>query len=244
MRRDHAKYLTLIDSIAFLHQHQRPVQTTAVAGEAVEYVEVTLEDIALANRLAHDVLGRSLDELPPQTRRVLGLIVEHIAAQAQQQALDPALIRFTRRELRETTGLGDTQLKLHLARLEDHEYLLVHRHGQRHGYELLFDGHSEDARRQMIGLLDVEALRERGGNNAAASATTVNRSGQIGERSGSGRAVVGGRSGTGRSEETPRNASADAAISSLVAAVEETPLLRNARRPVRRTGNGAAVATG
>ena len=32
---------------------------------------MTLDDIALANRLAHEVLGRTLDELPPQTRRLL-----------------------------------------------------------------------------------------------------------------------------------------------------------------------------
>ena len=32
---------------------------------------MTLDDIAIANRLAHEVLGRSLDELPPQTRRLL-----------------------------------------------------------------------------------------------------------------------------------------------------------------------------
>src|SRR5690606_7787281 len=71
LRRDHVKYLALIDAIALLHQHQRPVRTLDVDGAAVEYIEVTEADIALANRLAHAVLGRSLVELPPQTRRVL-----------------------------------------------------------------------------------------------------------------------------------------------------------------------------
>ena len=70
-RRDHLKYLTLIRSIAMLHQYQRPVKTTLHHGKTVEYIEVTLEDIEMANRLAHEVLGRSLDELPPQTRRLL-----------------------------------------------------------------------------------------------------------------------------------------------------------------------------
>ncbi len=64
MRRDHAKYLTLIEAIALLRQHQRPVCTAAAGGRSIEYIEVTLEDIELANRLAHEVLGRSLDELP------------------------------------------------------------------------------------------------------------------------------------------------------------------------------------
>ena len=43
-------------------------------GQNVSYIEVTLDDIETANRLAHEVLGRSLDELPPQTRRLLLLI--------------------------------------------------------------------------------------------------------------------------------------------------------------------------
>ena len=71
-RRDHVKYLTLIRTIALLHQHQRPRKTTLDGNDLVEYIEVDLSDIATANRLAHDVLGRSLDELPPQTRRSCG----------------------------------------------------------------------------------------------------------------------------------------------------------------------------
>ena len=62
-RRDHEKYLTLIDSIALLHQYQREVKTVNHAGKNLEYVEVQLSDIETANRLAHEVLGRTLDEL-------------------------------------------------------------------------------------------------------------------------------------------------------------------------------------
>jgi DNA primase len=71
-RRDHEKYLTLIDAIALLHQHQRETRTLPNAG-GQRFIEVTLDDIALANELAPEILGRSLDELPPQTRRLLGL---------------------------------------------------------------------------------------------------------------------------------------------------------------------------
>ena len=39
-----------------------------VNGRVVEFVEVTRDDIALANELAPEVLGRSLDELPPKKR--------------------------------------------------------------------------------------------------------------------------------------------------------------------------------
>jgi DNA primase len=60
-RRDHEKYLTLIDAIALLHQHQRVVRSAEQDGQVIRYVEVTLEDIALANALAHEILGRTLD---------------------------------------------------------------------------------------------------------------------------------------------------------------------------------------
>ncbi|MGH8032189.1 MAG: CHC2 zinc finger domain-containing protein [Luteimonas sp.] len=229
MRRDHAKYLTLIDAIAFLHQHQRPIKTTTVAGGVIEYVEVTHDDIALANRLAHEVLGRSLDALPPQTRRLLGVVAGYVAERAAAQGTEPAHVRFTRRELREAVQWGDTQLKLHLLRLVEQEYLIVHRHGPLFRYELAFDGDAAEAGRQLIGLIDVDAMP-----------TMPDRSGLEGDRSGSGRAVVGVRSGVGREAEIPVTPCAQAGSSSLVAASKENPLTRPRELP-RRSRNGAAA---
>jgi len=68
-----------------VHQHQREVKTTVRDGQMIEYVEAQLCDIALANSLAHEVLGRSLDELPPQTRRVLALMDAYVRAQCEVQ---------------------------------------------------------------------------------------------------------------------------------------------------------------
>ena len=82
-RRDHEKYLTLIDAIALLHQHQRAARTLP---NGQRYLEVTLDDIALANQLAPEILGRSLDELPPQTRRLLGYIRELVKKKGQTGA--------------------------------------------------------------------------------------------------------------------------------------------------------------
>ena len=79
-RRDHMKYLTLIRAIALLHQHQRPVKTDA---RACRYIEATREDIATADRLMHEVLARSLDELPPQTRRLLALIEQLVGGRKE-----------------------------------------------------------------------------------------------------------------------------------------------------------------
>ncbi len=112
-RRDHPKYLTLIRSIALLHQHQRPRKTVTHDGRVVSFIEVTPADVALANRLAAEVLGRSLDELPPGTRRLLDALDAHVALRAAHDGVDRAMVRFTRRELREHLGWGDTQLKVH-----------------------------------------------------------------------------------------------------------------------------------
>jgi len=126
-RRDHGKYLGLIAAVTLLHQHQRPRRAATVSGKQVSYVESTLADIEVANRLAHLVLGQSLDELAPQTRRLLGDVHAHVVAAAKEMGVDVALVRFTRRQLREQLGVGDTQLKVHLARLVDLELVLAHR---------------------------------------------------------------------------------------------------------------------
>jgi DNA primase len=193
-RRDHTKYLALIRSIALLHQHQRPKKAATTASGEVPYIEVTRQDIALANRLAHAVLGHSLEELPPGTRRLLGLIDAHVDARAAEEKAGRSAVRFTRRELREALGWGDTQLKVHLARLVELELIWAHRgpHGG-HLYELAWEGGSEEPR--LSGLIDPARLDAL---DAEKHGYDRDRSGSGSDRSGGGRPPVGGRSGAGR----------------------------------------------
>ena len=165
MRRDHMKYLTLIRAIALLHQHQRPLHSIEHRGQRLEYIEVTKDDITLANQLAHDILGRTLDELPPQTRRLLRLIHDLVQTLAEKQAVSAREVRFTRREIREATHWSDGQLKIHCTRLTEMEYLLVHGGNRGHAlhYELMYDGagdESDDAKR-LCGLIDPAELEEK-----------------------------------------------------------------------------------
>lgn len=168
LRRDHEKYLTLIDTIALLHQHQREVKAHQRGEQIIEYIEVTLADIALANRIAHDVLGRSLDELPPQTRRLLCLIDAHVGTECERQAIRRSDFRFSRRALREAIAWGDTQLRLHLERLVELEYVLTHREGPggKYVYELAYEV-KDDARAQVAGLIDAGALAALAAQNPA-----------------------------------------------------------------------------
>jgi DNA primase len=161
LRRDHEKYLTLIDTLALLHQHQREIKSAEEGGECLEYVEVTLGDIEIANTLAHEALGRSLDELSPQTRRLLGEVAAMVERQCRARAITRTDHRFSRREVRESTGWSDFQVKMHMHKLEELEYVLVHRggRGQSFVYELLYDGAGRDGKPFLMGLADVPALK-------------------------------------------------------------------------------------
>jgi hypothetical protein len=140
-RRDHMKLLTLIQAITLLHQHQREIKTATRNGKTVEFIEATKEDNELAWKLASELLAPSLDELPPQTRKLLLLLHEMVSKACEEQQIERSELRFSRRDVRHSTRWGDSQLKKHLKRLEEMEYLLVHRggRGQSFVYELYFD---------------------------------------------------------------------------------------------------------
>jgi DNA primase catalytic core len=199
LRRDHEKYLTLIDTIAFIHQHQRTVKTAQRGEQVVEYIEVTLSDIELANRIAHDVLGRSLDELPPQTRRLLRLIDGYVNEQCKAQSIKRAEFFFSRRALREAINWGDTQLRMHLERLVELEYVAAKREGAggKFVYELAYVVNDETHAR-VAGLIEVDALE------ALIVATTMPKSrGSTPEVAGRSRGDSGAVAGRSRGDETP-----------------------------------------
>lgn len=195
-RRDHLKYLTLIRAVALLHQYQRPVCTVTHAGKAIQFIEVTPDDVRVANELAHEVLGRSLDELPPQTRQLLLRLDQMVGEDCERQDVMRSDYRFTRRFVRERLGWGDTQLKVHLQRLVDMELVLAHRIGpaRKHAYELLYDGEGKDGKPFLQGLIDARTLQRFDYGDR--------RSGVEAPRSAPGRPSVGGESGGGRGQDS------------------------------------------
>jgi DNA primase len=229
-RRDHRKYLGLIRAITLLHQYQRPLRTLARDGaEPVTYIEATLDDIAAANALAHGVLGTTLDELPPQTRALLRLVRAYVESRATAESVTPRDVRFTRRDVRTETAWGDTQLKLHLHRLEELEYLLVRREGARFVYELVWagegmaegDGDSAAGAPFVMGLIDVAALRSQ---NLHTHSYDDDRAGLEASQSPLGRGAVGPVSGVSRDTESAMECEQNGRIMRLpVAATTITP---------------------
>jgi hypothetical protein len=124
----------------------------------------------------------------------LKLIDSYVSRQCETHGIGRAEYRFSRRALREAIAWGDTQLKVHLARLVELEYLVAHRtRVNGFDYELVYDAVADDDTLRLPGLADVDAL---------AQAYDRARSGQNAARSAPGRGAVGARSAGGRDRES------------------------------------------
>ena len=123
---------------------------------------ITIEDIEAANEIAPEVLGRSLDELPPQTRRLLETVKKIVREKIKAEAKEQRFAQVTRREVRERIGWGYMQAKRHLDTLAELEYIAVRngRNGSSFQYELLIDANEPEGV-ALIGLVDTKKLRKK-----------------------------------------------------------------------------------
>ncbi len=117
-RRDHDRFLSLIEGIAFLHQYQRTIGTDRGA----EYIEADVADYAHAYDLAQTVFANTLGDLPKPVADLMTRIEAMLAESGKSE--------FTRREVREYTRLPDHLLKRHMRAVEDLEYVSVTRASQ------------------------------------------------------------------------------------------------------------------
>jgi hypothetical protein len=161
-RRDHKKYLGLIRVVAFLHQRQRHIKTVEVEGKPVEYIEVSLADIEVANKLANIVLGQSMDELAKPSRTLLSLIFTMVGEQATKRNCPIDEIFFTRRTIREYTGWTDWQVRAHIKQLEELEYIGARTGsmGKEYSYILNYRGQGEEHGKCYLNLTEVEQIKK------------------------------------------------------------------------------------
>ena len=213
-RRDHEKYLTLIDTIALLHQHQREVKRPRRGqSRALRYVEVELADVEAANRLASRGPGHARST--SCRRRPAASLARSTGCVARRRANSsgspPEDVRFT--------GAGRAQdaarWRRHAAQgppggaWSDLEYLsssITARAGATPTSSL--PGRGRGRRPLPPGLIDVATLRERLGYDGERSESGKGRSAPeaaaVGVRSAPGRPPVGGWSegaGSGQGQE-------------------------------------------
>jgi 5S rRNA maturation endonuclease (ribonuclease M5) len=104
-RRDHARFLNLIEVSAFLHQHQRTRRNEAILADVADY--------AVAYSLASSVLSETLSDL----RKPLREAYERIRGLCDGES------SVTRREIREALQMPDATVRNWLAELVGLEYI-------------------------------------------------------------------------------------------------------------------------
>jgi DNA primase len=160
-RREQRKYLSLINSIALLHQYQREIKTARRGEIEIEYVEVELSDIALANELAEEILGKAMDELAPPVRGMFDAITKACREKAIELKIKAEDVQLTRREIREMTAWSDWQVRMYCQKLVEMEYLfaVVAANGKPAVYQLARDEESQT--NTLRGLTSVDELKTR-----------------------------------------------------------------------------------
>ena len=169
-RREQQKYLSLMNAIALLHQQQRETKREVEGDVEVEYVEVTVEDVALANLLAQDVLSRALDELAPPVRGLYEELRALCARRTDELKCGVEDVHLSRREIREATGWSDWQVRSYCQKLVELEYLYATVNGNGRPCVYSLARADEGERQTLRGLTDVEEIKRRLQEKAKATA--------------------------------------------------------------------------
>ncbi|GAL87780.1 hypothetical protein MYP_5011 [Sporocytophaga myxococcoides] len=122
--RTNTHYITLIQSITFLHQYQREIKQSRT-GE--KYIETTLEDVELANLLSKESLLRKSDELSGAVREFF----ESLKSTVRQTNRET----FTGKEIREKFRMHPMQFNRRITELQARGYLKQAGGNQKTGYE-------------------------------------------------------------------------------------------------------------
>ena len=124
-RRDHEKFLRLINVICFLHQYQRKRTRKKVAErEEVEYIECNLDDYRIAyGLLAEGVLDSTLDDLPSPARSLLDLVKRYLAQKSERDKIPVEKIIFERKDIREYCSWSFAQVRNNFRILREYEYI-------------------------------------------------------------------------------------------------------------------------
>jgi len=127
-RRDNDRFLSLIEGIAFLHQHQRTIgHESEPDGQRAEYIEASVEDYAMAYDLAHQVFAQAGSDIRKPVADFLSKMESAMKQAAATAKQDAAHFFFSRREVREAVQMPDYLVKLYMRQIEELELVEVQR---------------------------------------------------------------------------------------------------------------------
>ena len=156
MRRAYEQFLTMIDTICFLRQAQKPdeVMRNPETGHDAAVKACDLTDYRIAYELfTAGVLARAGTDIPAGTRQLYEAIREMVRERSRDEGVKPVEVSFIQKQIREATQMGHEFVKKHLRFLASFEYVEVtggRRHGTRYAYRLREDKPVEEMDVSMI----------------------------------------------------------------------------------------------
>jgi len=149
-RRDHARFLNLIEVSAFLHQHQRE-RRGGLSSRSGDAIVASVEDYEVAYALAAEILAETLSDVRKPLR------------EAYQRIRELSLKgdgTVSRREIREALALPDSTVRRWLSDLVELEYLAISEAGSQGAGRLTRYRLVEHPRPDVqLGLLSPEEVR-------------------------------------------------------------------------------------
>ena len=114
------QYLQLIESVTLLHQFQREVKTFKDGDLVLNYIETTLEDIEVANRVSKVVFRKStLHEISVSLRNTFNVCADLVSKSGENWEKS----KFTRKDILATGLLKQTTVGNHLKKLEKYDFI-------------------------------------------------------------------------------------------------------------------------
>ena len=106
-RRTNSHYLQFIEAVTYYYQLQREKKYDTETGE--EYIEVTIQDIEIANQLLKETLLRKSDELNGATRNYLELLKTYLKERKRKKGVSGS--DFTGLEIRTQLRIKESTLR-------------------------------------------------------------------------------------------------------------------------------------
>ncbi len=148
-RRDHDKFLNLIEVITFLFQYQREKKILKLNnGQELKYIESTMDDYKNAYQLMIDgILENTFDDLLKSSKDLLKFIIKMIEKKAIKENVSKEEVQFSCKMIMDYTNWSFVQVRNHIKNLLDFELIEIVKgknNGQKHLYVLSSGVHNKD----------------------------------------------------------------------------------------------------